>query len=125
MTLDAVLLGALLLVLTTLCARPLGHYIAAVMAGQPNVVARLGAPLERFVYRVSGIDPAAETGWKRYALDVLLFSVIGVLFAYLLQRMQRWLPLNPEGLGNVSADSSFNTAVSFVTNTNWQGYVGE
>jgi K+-transporting ATPase ATPase A chain len=125
MTTDAILLGAVLLIVTTLCARPLGHTIAAVMAGQQIAILRLGAPLERGIYRLCGIDPANETGWKRYAIDVLGFSLIGVLFVYLLQRIQFWLPLNREQLGNVTADSSFNTAVSFVTNTNWQGYVGE
>lgn len=125
MTIEAILLGIALLGTVTLCARPLGGYIADVMEGKPILALRLGAKVERAVYRMGGIDPARETGWKQYAIGVLLFSLCGVLFVYLLQRLQAWLPLNPQQFGNVTPDSSFNTAVSFVTNTNWQGYSGE
>jgi len=125
MTIEAILLGVVLLGIVTLCAKPLGAYIADVMAGKPILAVRLGAPTERAVYAMAGVDPAKETGWKRYAMDVLLFSVCGALFVYVLQRLQYWLPLNPQQFGNVTPDSSFNTAVSFVTNTNWQGYSGE
>jgi len=86
---------------------------------------RIGAPAERLIYRVCGVDPAAEMGWKKYAIALVLFNGLGALAAYLLQRVQLWLPLNPQQFANVSADSAFNTAVSFVTNTNWQGYSGE
>lgn len=125
MTMEAILLGILLLGIVTLCARPLGGYIADVMEGKPVLALRLGANVERVVYRMAGIDPAKETGWKQYAIGVLLFSVCGVLIVYALQRLQAWLPLNPQQFANVTPDSSFNTAVSFVTNTNWQGYSGE
>ena len=77
------------------------------------------------MYRLGGIDPAAEMGWKRYTAALLLFNVLGALMVYALQRLQLWLPLNPQQFANVSPDSSFNTAVSFITNTNWQGYSGE
>lgn len=125
MTIAAILLGMVLLGAVTLCARPLGGYIADVMEGKPILAVRLGSHVERAVYRVAGIDPQQETGWKQYAIGVLAFSVVGVLFVYALQRLQAWLPLNPQAMGNVTPDSSFNTAISFVTNTNWQGYSGE
>ncbi|MGL4650114.1 MAG: potassium-transporting ATPase subunit KdpA, partial [Caldilineaceae bacterium] len=82
-------------------------------------------PVERLFYRAAGVRPDDDMNWKRYSLALLLFSVVGLLFLFLLQRIQGWLPLNPQGLGAVSPDSSFNTAVSFVSNTNWQGYSGE
>ena len=120
LTLIVVLLGVLLL-----CIKPFGIYIANVMEGKPIWALRIGAPVERFFYRASGVDAAAEMGWKRYALALLLFNALGGLLVYLLQRLQVWLPLNPQHFANVSPDSSFNTAVSFITNTNWQGYSGE
>ena len=82
-------------------------------------------PVERLIYRVSGVDPAHESDWTRYAFDALLVNLLGFIAVYALQRLQGVLPLNPQGLGAISPDSSFNTAVSFATNTNWQGYVGE
>jgi K+-transporting ATPase ATPase A chain len=103
----------------------MGLYISHVMEGRPIWPLRIGAPAERLIYRVCGVDPAAEMGWKKYALALVLFNGLGALAAYLLQRVQLWLPLNPQQFANVSADSAFNTAVSFVTNTNWQGYSGE
>jgi K+-transporting ATPase ATPase A chain len=105
--------------------KPIGLYISHVMEGRPIWPLRIGAPAERLIYRVCGVDPAAEMGWKKYALALVLFNGLGALAAYLLQRVQLWLPLNPQQFANVSADSAFNTAVSFVTNTNWQGYSGE
>ena len=80
---------------------------------------------ERLIYRAAGIDESQDMSWTRYAVALLLFNAAGALAVYLLQRVQFWLPLNPQHLPNVSADSAFNTAVSFVTNTNWQGYAGE
>jgi len=82
-------------------------------------------PIERLIYRLSGVNPQTEMSWKTYALAMLLFNLFGLIVVYLLQRVQGALPLNPQGLGAVSPDSSFNTAVSFATNTNWQGYGGE
>jgi potassium-transporting ATPase potassium-binding subunit len=108
-----------------LCVKPLGLYMARVMEGAPIWPLRVGAPLERLLYRAAGVDPATETDWKRYAIGLILFNALGALVVYGLQRMQAWLPLNPQGFANVSPDSSFNTALSFITNTNWQGYSGE
>jgi hypothetical protein len=100
---------------------PLGRYIAVLMDGRLQWAARVESPL----YRLCGVKADAEMGWLSYALAILLFNGLGVLAVYALQRLQLWLPLNPQGMANVSSDSSFNTAVSFATNTNWQGYVGE
>jgi len=115
---------AIYLVVLLLLSVPLGWYIARVMEGK-SAVNRLFGGMEHFLYRLSGIRTDAEMGWKQYALAMLLFNIVGMFVVYALQRLQLWLPLNPAGMANVSADSSFNTAVSFVTNTNWQGYVGE
>jgi K+-transporting ATPase ATPase A chain len=125
MTAPTLTLIAALLIVLLLLVKPLGVYIANVMEGRPIWPLRAGAPVEAAIYRLSGIDPAAETGWKSYTLALLVFNVCGGLLVYALQRLQQWLPLNPQQFTNVSADSSFNTAVSFITNTNWQGYSGE
>jgi K+-transporting ATPase ATPase A chain len=106
-------------------AKPLGAYMARVYEGQPAGLNRIAAPLERLIYRLCGIDPAAEMKWTGYAIALLIFNLLGGLAVYALQRLQVHLPLNPASLGAVSPDSSFNTAISFVTNTNWQGYAGE
>ena len=108
-----------------LCAKPLGSYIADVMEGRRNFATRLGGRAEHLLYRCCGIDSQADMTWLQYAKALLLFNTIGALFVYALQRLQTWLPLNPQHFDPVSADSSFNTAVSFVTNTDWQGYSGE
>jgi potassium-transporting ATPase potassium-binding subunit len=118
------LLGIYLLVLLAL-VKPLGIYIAEVMAGHPILALRVGSPIESVIYRLCGIRKDEEMDWLSYALAILLFNGLGVLTVYALQRVQLWLPLNPQQMTNVSPDSSFNTAVSFVTNTNWQGYGGE
>ena len=125
MTPGSLALIAIFLVVMLVLVKPLGLYMASVMEGRPNLASRIGGPLERLIYRASGIDPSAEMGWKRYMLALLLFNALGTLVLYALQRVQWWLPLNPQQFANVSPDSSFNTAVSFVTNTNWQGYSGE
>ncbi|MFZ1643726.1 MAG: potassium-transporting ATPase subunit KdpA [Candidatus Contendobacter sp.] len=118
------LLGLFLLVLLAL-VKPLGIYIADVMEGRPILALRLGGPIESVIYRLCGVRKDEEMGWLHYALAILLFNGLGVLAVYALQRLQLWLPLNPQQMANVSPDSAFNTAVSFATNTNWQGYGGE
>jgi K+-transporting ATPase ATPase A chain len=116
-----VLFMGILLVL----AKPLGLYMAKIYQGERTFLDRVLNPVERFVYRISGIDPKEEMDWKVYAIAMLTFNVLGLFFVYALQRLQGILPLNPQGLGAVTSDSSWNTAVSFATNTNWQGYGGE
>jgi K+-transporting ATPase ATPase A chain len=125
MTAASQVLIILFLAVVLLCVKPLGLYMANVLEGRPIWPLRVGAPLERWIYRLCGIDPVAEMGWKQYALALLVFNTLGALVVYALQRLQLWLPLNPQHFANVSPDSAFNTAVSFVTNTNWQGYSGE
>ncbi|WP_423600650.1 potassium-transporting ATPase subunit KdpA [Roseateles sp. MS654] len=113
---------ALYLALTLLLAWPLSRWITALAQGR---VPRWLAAVERPIFRLAGIQPSDGMGWKQYALALLVFNFIGVLAVYALQRLQGVLPLNPQGLGAVSPDSAFNTAISFVANTNWQGYAGE
>jgi len=108
-----------------LCVRPFGSYIADVMEGRPNFALRLGGRVENFLYRLCGIDVREEMTWKDYAIALMVFNVLGAVIVYALQRLQFFLPLNPQKFTAVSPDSSFNTAVSFITNTNWQGYSGE
>ena len=116
---------ALALGFLVLAAVPLGRYMARVYEGQPTLLGRALGPIERLLYRASGVDAEKEMDWKAYALAMLAFHVVGFLAVYLLQRFQGMLPLNPDGLGAVEPTSAFNTAVSFMTNTNWQGYGGE
>ncbi len=118
------LLGLYLLVLL-LAAKPLGHYIANVMEGRATGILRLNNKFELLLYRLCGVRQNEEMGWLHYALAILLFNLLGAIAVYALQRLQFWLPINPQKFGNISPDSSFNTAVSFATNTNWQGYSGE
>jgi K+-transporting ATPase ATPase A chain len=116
---------ALFLVVLAALAWPLGMLLERVAGYAP--IAGLGW-LHRFetgLYRIAGIRAEEGMDWKTYAIALLSFNALGTLFVYLLQRSQAWLPLNPQHLANVGADSSFNTAVSFATNTNWQGYAGE
>src|SRR5207244_3366027 len=106
-------------------AKPLGAFMARVYDGKPTFLDPLMQPLERLTYRVCGVDAEEGMTWKTYAVAMLVFNALGMLVVYGMQRLQGWLPLNPAGLGAVSPDSSFNTAMSFATNTNWQGYGGE
>lgn len=105
--------------------KPIGLYMARVFSGERTPLSPALVPVERSIYRVTGVDEEQEQGWFAYAISVLAFSAFSLLALYLLQRLQGVLPLNPEGLGAVKPDSTFNTAASFPTNTNWQGYAGE
>ena len=125
MTALAATLVGLLLVVLLACIKPLGLYMADIFEGRPIWPLRALGECERGIYRLCGIDPAAQMSWKQYALCLLLFNALGALALYALQRGQAWLPLNPQKFPGVSPGSSFNTAVSFITNTNWQGYSGE
>jgi K+-transporting ATPase ATPase A chain len=116
--------GLYLVVLLAL-AKPLGEFMARVLSGERHFLSVPLGWLERVTYKASGVDPTQEMKWTQYAVAALLFNLAGLLAVYALQRFQGVLPLNPENLSAVSADSSWNTAVSFATNTNWQGYGGE
>jgi K+-transporting ATPase ATPase A chain len=106
-------------------AWPLGVFMARVYQNEHTFLDPLLRPVEKLIYRLSGVHPDEEMSWKVYAVAMLLFNGLGLLVVYALQRLQGFLPLNPQGFGAVSPDSSWNTAVSFATNTNWQGYGGE
>jgi K+-transporting ATPase ATPase A chain len=116
---------ALFCVLVVAIVRPLGGYMARVFAGERTLLSPVLGPLERGFYRLAGVRPEAEQHWTTYAVAMLLFNLAGMLLLYLLLRLQGWLPLNPQGFGAVPPDLAFNTAASFVTNTNWQNYGGE
>jgi K+-transporting ATPase ATPase A chain len=125
MTVDNVVQSIIFLAILVLCAKPLGLYMAYVLEGKPAGLNRWLSSCERWIYRLCRIDPGQEMQWKTYAFAVLAFNVLGLVAVYVLQRIQHLLPLNPAHLPAVSSDSAFNTAVSFATNTNWQGYAGE
>ena len=125
MTAHAWLLLVVYLVVLLILAKPLGMYIAHVMEGNASIFLPFGSKTESLLYQLCGIKPDVEMSWLRYALAILLFNALGALTVYALQRLQLWLPLNPQAMANVSPDSSFNTALSFATNTDWQGYAGE
>jgi len=115
-------LFSLIIVVTSV---PLGLYMARVFAGERTFLDPVLLPVERTIYRVCGVHPGTEQTWGEYAISLLLFSVVGMIVLYALQRLQGILPLNPQGFGAVSPDLAFNTAASFTTNTNWQAYSGE
>jgi potassium-transporting ATPase potassium-binding subunit len=117
-------LGLYLIALIGL-ALPLGVYMARIYKDELPSYVRWLKPLENGLYRLSGVNPGDDMPWTRYAFAMLAFNLMGFLAVYALQRSQVWLPLNPEGLANTTADLAFNTAVSFATNTNWQSYGGE
>ena len=125
MTANGLIQIGLYLVLLLALVKPLGWYMARVYQGEPVGLDRALGPLERLLYRLAGVRPEQEMDWKRYAVALLLFSGAGMLLVYALQRLQGWLPLNPARLGSVPPDLAFNTAASFVTNTDWQSYGGE
>jgi K+-transporting ATPase ATPase A chain len=122
---NLVLQCVLYLVVLLALAKPLGEFFARVLTGQRSFLTPALGWLERLTYKASGVDPQREMKWTEYAVTVLVFNAFGLLVVYFLQRAQGMLPLNPAGLGAVSPDSSWNTAVSFASNTNWQGYGGE
>ena len=115
----------LFIVILLLLIKPLGWYMACVYENKPCGLGRMLRPLEKSVYRLCGINPANEMTWQKYAIATLTFSVAGFIMLYTLMRVQSMLPLNPEHMPAVPSDLSFNTAVSFITNTNWQAYGGE
>src|SRR5579863_5053171 len=116
---------AIVLALVLAAAVPLSRLIARIYAGEDDVVARLAQPIERAFYRLAGVEEAREQSWLAYATAMLAFSIVGFLSLYALQRLQAYLPLNPQKFDNVPSDLAFNTSISFITNTNWQNYGGE
>jgi potassium-transporting ATPase potassium-binding subunit len=127
MTTNGWLQIAIFFLLILACVKPLGSFIATVIEGRRNFLTPVLGPLERLIYRICGVTETEEQHWTRYAGALLAFSAFSALLLYAIQRLQLWLPFNPQGYGagNVSPDLDFNTSVSFVTNTNWQSYVPE
>jgi K+-transporting ATPase ATPase A chain len=111
--------------LVLICAKPLGVYMARVFGRERTFADPIFRPIERLIYRLTGIDEAHEMGWKEYGVVMLLFSLVTLLVTYAIERLQHMLPLNPQHLSAVAPDLAFNTAASFTTNTNWQSYVPE
>ena len=107
------------------CVKPLGLYMARLFEGERTFLSPVLGPVERGIYRLCGVKPDEEQHWTSYTVAMLAFSVAGFISLYLIQRLQAVLPFNPQGLAGVGPDLSFNTAISFVTNTNWQSYGGE
>src|SRR6202162_6392248 len=105
--------------------KPLGVFMARVFAREKTFLDPVMRPIERLLYRVTGVDETQEMRWTEYAVAMLLFSAVSMLVLYVLERVQVWLPWNPQHLANVAPDLAFNTAASFTTNTNWQNYAGE
>ena len=112
---------AVLIILTPV----IGYYLLRVFEGRSHFMVRIAGPVERLIYRFSGIEASKEMNWRGYTCGLLFFNLAGFLFLLVLQLTQKWLPLNPQHLPNVSWHLSVNTAISFVTNTNWQSYAGE
>jgi K+-transporting ATPase ATPase A chain len=125
MTVNSMLQAGLYFLVLILLAKPLGVFMARVYSGEKTWLDPVLGPVERLLYRLAGVDPAVEMGWKTYTGAMLAFNLLGFLAVYLIQRLQHVLPWNPQALGVVSPDLAFNTAVSFATNTNWQSYGGE
>src|SRR5450759_5356432 len=113
----------LLLILAV--TKPLGVYMARVFSRERTFMDPVLRPLERLLYRVTGVDEDHEMRWTEYAVAMLLFSLVSMVVLYVMQRIQFHLPFNPQKLGAVAPDLAFNTAASFTTNTNWQNYSGE
>ena len=108
-----------------LVTKPLGIFMARVFGGQKTFLDPVLRPVERLIYRLCGVDEKREMRWTEYGAAMLLFSGVSLIFLYLTERMQQWLPLNPQKFANVPPALAWNTAVSFTTNTNWQAYVPE
>jgi K+-transporting ATPase ATPase A chain len=125
MTVNGWLQIGLYALVVLLLTKPVGLYLYRVYEGRSRPLARVLGPLERLLYRLSGVDPEKEQDWKGYAISMLAFSALGLLVTYLIERLQGVLPLNPNALAAVPPDLAFNTAASFTTNTNWQAYSGE
>src|SRR6267378_5534843 len=125
MTINGWLQIALLCGLVLLTARPLGIFTANVLNGKKGALDRVFGPAERAFYRLLGPAAFREQDWRAYATAVLVFSAVGFALLYAIMRLQAFLPINPAGQSAVSPDLAFNTAISFVTNTNWQSYGGE
>lgn len=111
--------------LLTICIKPLGLYMSNIFEGRKTFISVAVLPVEKLIYKLSNVDPEHEMNWKEYAVSMLLFNLLGFIFLFLILILQQLLPLNPEHYKAFSLDLALNTAISFITNTNWQSYAGE
>jgi K+-transporting ATPase ATPase A chain len=125
MSINIIIQITIFLSILLLTVKPLGIYMARIYEGKPAGLNVLLAPVERWIYRLTRVNPMQGMSWKTYAVAVMLFNVLGIISVYILQRLQCFLPLNPMSIPKVAPDLAFNTAISFATNTNWQSYGGE
>ncbi|HET9693302.1 MAG TPA: potassium-transporting ATPase subunit KdpA [Steroidobacteraceae bacterium] len=125
MTVSGIAQLVVYMIVVVALAYPIGLYVANVLGGKQTFMSPLLGPVERLVYWCAGVAPDSEQDWKQYTASMLALNALGAVVVYLLQRLQGALPFNPQGFGAVTADSAFNTAISFASNTNWQGYGGE
>ena len=125
MTLNGWLQIGLFLLAVLAVTAPLGRYMTRVFRRERTWLDPVLRPVERLIYRSTGVDETHDMRWTEYAVGGPLFGVVSMLVLYLMQRVQQWLPWNPQGFGAVAPDLAFNTAASFTTNTNWQAYGGE
>jgi potassium-transporting ATPase potassium-binding subunit len=122
---EELILILLFLFIVTIFAIPVGKYMSKVFTGKETLITPVIRPIEKFIYRISSVDENQEMTWKRYAYALLIFNIIGILFLFVLQLIQNFLPLNPADMASVRWDTALNAAISFTTNTNWQSYAGE
>jgi K+-transporting ATPase ATPase A chain len=125
MTLNGILQIAIFCILVAALTRPLGGYMTRVFAGERTLFSPILRPVERLLYAASGVDPKTEQSWLVYGVAMLMFSLVGVVSLYAILRLQNYLPFNPQGLPALAPELALNTAISFITNTNWQFYSGE
>src|SRR5215213_7190514 len=125
MTINGWLQILIFFALVLAATKPLGVFMARVFNRERTILDPVLRPVERLIYRLTGVDEKREMRWTEYGVAVLLFSAVSMVVLYLLQRLQAYLPFNPQGLANIEPSSAFNSASSFTTNTNWQSYVPE
>lgn len=125
MTLDGWLQLTIFIVALVGLSVPLGHFMARVFQNEKTFLTPVVSPIEKLIYKIAGIDPDKEMTWVQYGLAMIVFNIVGLIFVYSVQRLQNFLPFNPQNFAATSADGAFNTAISFVSNTNWQNYSGE
>src|SRR5262252_1246811 len=125
MSFNGILQLAVFFLVLLAITKPIGVYMTKVFSGEKTFLSRLLGPIERLIYRLCRVDVTTEQHWATYTAAMLIFSVVSLLVLYALQRLQYYLPLNPQQFTGVAPDLTFNTAVSFTTNTNWQAYSGE
>ena len=125
MLINAIFQLLLFIGLLVFITKPFGAYIANVFEHKPTFMDPVARPIERFIYRLCGVDPDREHNWWQYMVNIMIFSIMGLILLYFILTLQAYLPFNPQHIASLPPELAFNTAASFVTNTNWQAYAGE